>query len=648
MSLAMPALAWAEVPMAPPTNFDSTTLPTTRTLNAKSVAREAAATTDDEAETLDFTLAFAPYSAQSFGDAAVGLEIYQAIRISADLATQYAGAEVTAINVATGKNTSSGLNGISKAKVYLYEDFESEPFYTQAATLGRDPFTWNQISLDTPYTIEAGKSFIVAYSCTPISKTDYYITNDGIPRGSGDGCFIAVKQQGVVEWDNYSAQLGNLNIGMTLKSDNLPHDGVNIYGADMPSYVKTGAAFDVDLVLTGGAVNAAESVEVEYTVGSAEPKTQSFEFDEPLPFGDYTEVTLTGLTCEESGANLPLKLNVVKVNGNVNSAAQGAATLLFNALPADAGYPRNVIMEEGTGTWCGWCPAGMVMMEYAKENYPDRIIPLALHYNDNMAVNSAASVVSLFSGFPMVMLDRALTIAPTDPEALNQLDEYYNSIKDTKSVVDIADIDVDFSDDTDLTITAKVRFAVDIQNEDYYGIAFYVSRDHMGPYAQTNNYSGGKYGAMGGWEDRPSTDITYYDDVVRFYSGGLSGFTDAFPAEIKSDEEYEYQEWVKRSVIGTDRFYVTVLVIDTYTGEIVNAAQVSIVDTGVDEVSAASEATLRASKGTLTIGGAFGHATVCTLDGATATTLTEAAELQLPAGIYIVNIDGEAHKLMVR
>ena len=44
--------------------------------------------------------------------------------------------------------------------------------------------------------------------------------------------------------------------------------------------------------------------------------------------------------------------------------------------------------EEATGAWCGYCPAGMVMMENIKKTYPaDRCIPIAVHQGDRLEVD---------------------------------------------------------------------------------------------------------------------------------------------------------------------------------------------------------------------------------------------------------------------
>ena len=43
------------------------------------------------------------------------------------------------------------------------------------------------------------------------------------------------------------------------------------------------------------------------------------------------------------------------------------------------GYERKVVVEELTGTACGWCPRGLVGMKMLRDLYGDRFIGVAVH-----------------------------------------------------------------------------------------------------------------------------------------------------------------------------------------------------------------------------------------------------------------------------
>ena len=72
-----------------------------------------------------------------------------------------------------------------------------------------------------------------------------------------------------------------------------------------------------------------------------------------------------------------------------------------------------------------------------------------------------------------------------------------------------------------------------MDNDQRYGVSFALTQDGIGPYLQTNYYSGQNV-LMGGWENKREKEPMMYDDVLRELVGGLSGYTDAFPGIVRS------------------------------------------------------------------------------------------------------------------
>ena len=79
------------------------------------------------------------------------------------------------------------------------------------------------------------------------------------------------------------------------------------------------------------------------------------------------------VVCPEEGV-FDVIATLSKVNGNENNSSSNTAKA--NVAVFSKGFDRNLLLEEATGAWCGYCPAGMVMMENIKKTYPaDRCIP---------------------------------------------------------------------------------------------------------------------------------------------------------------------------------------------------------------------------------------------------------------------------------
>ena len=106
--------------------------------------------------------------------------------------------------------------------------------------------------------------------------------------------------------------------------------------------------------------------------------------------------------------------------------------------PSD-GFEKKFVMEESTGTWCGYCPRGIATIEYLKETYGDRFIAISLHGSgstvDPMAMPDSEYLNYVSSGsFPGALLNRDALLDPY------QAIEYFADRVDDRSDIKI-DID---------------------------------------------------------------------------------------------------------------------------------------------------------------------------------------------------------------
>ncbi|MBK8144845.1 MAG: Omp28-related outer membrane protein [Bacteroidetes bacterium] len=69
---------------------------------------------------------------------------------------------------------------------------------------------------------------------------------------------------------------------------------------------------------------------------------------------------------------------------------------------------KKVILEDFTGTWCGWCPEGTVILEGLLASNPANFIPVASHNGDALEVPDGAAIdVALnVTGYPNGAVDR--------------------------------------------------------------------------------------------------------------------------------------------------------------------------------------------------------------------------------------------------
>lgn len=541
---------------------------------------------------MDFTYSYSPYGATAFQNL-YGMEVCQAMVITPEMATQFAGSTVKAICFWTGYNSSksvtSPINDIKNATVFILEgEFQpnqnglatdpGETLRSQEVELPEEGVQYIEVELDEPYVIEANKPITVGFSIVPPSTDDMYMIYDGVGTDDPNGSWIGMMQDGSRSWASYYQYLGSLCVAMTIEGTNLPVNCMDIYDIELPKYVLQNEPFTVVPYVESLSAGEITSLEIECTIGNDQPQTMTFNLDDPIFFHQGGGLPINDLICTELGPQ-DITVKITKVNGNPNNSESATIKATFTCADPNVGYERNILVEEGTGTWCTWCPSGIVFMDWLQETYPE-VIKVAVHGSTNGATDpmensSTKKLLGLFSGFPALVVNRSVTLWPTSATVYTDFEAAMESLKKIPAEAEITELLTEPLSDRQVMVKAKVRFARDIDNsEGQYGLSFELIENNVGPYLQTNGYAGGRNGVMGGWETKPSAAETIYNDVLRVLDGGMGGYRDIFPTEIKADVEYSYEGRVYSTTIGSDKFILVGIVTDNTTGDVVNCKSV--------------------------------------------------------------------------
>lgn len=537
---------------------------------------------------INFSIADQVYSAYKLNDVNVGDIVYLAFEMSGDNATSFANDEITAVNITTGVYVvgQTYQNKVNDITIFISTDLQEEPVYTQDAYLGTRGFTEYPIALTTPYKIEAGKGFYVGYSFKVPNSSQYYLPVDGIVTDNPEGGWVGVVSDGAVQWMNLASEIGSNCIGCTIVGENFPQNAAKFYDYAGPMYTAPGENFTYAFLLQNKGFTAS-NVEIEYSVADGAAQTISSDIlsmDNGQPvtisYNEYGVIEVP-MTCNVEGLAVPLSFKITKVDGEANTAADNTFTTTISCFERSKGFPRVHLIEEGTGTWCKFCPGGIVMMEYVAEKYPDFFARIALHYDDKMQVSSALSVIqSLFDGFPDGWVNRAFNLtglqSGSETNIKTQIDQYVESYKDVPAAMGFSELTATMVDDVNLKAETKVKTSFDVANNNRYRLAYYLTQNNVGPYNQTNYYSGGLNGTMGGWEKKGSSVSTMYDDVCRYLLGGVNGISNSLPDELKAGEEVSYTAQMTTAAVNAAEFYLTAFIVDTKTGEVVNAKQIKV------------------------------------------------------------------------
>lgn len=237
-------------------------------------------------------------------------------------------------------------------------------------------------------------------------------------------------------------------------------------------------------------------------------------------------------------------------------------------------FQRLVLVEEGTGTWCMWCPRGAYGMELLHERYPGRLVDVAVHGSDPMMnVPYYVGAYPYFQGsFPNSVFDRNFDLVG-DP--YYDADSLLNIAMNRGSIGKIQTTAV-YNANNQLEVEATVEFGKVIA-EGEYGLLYIIVEDSVTGYEQANAYGGGTT-EMGGYENLPDpipAGEYFFANVGRMvypsFQGDSTAFTAGTPRHTPMTVAYTID---LPEVQRYDMVKVIAAITEIETGEIVNVCQV--------------------------------------------------------------------------
>lgn len=530
----------------------------------------------------------------------------------------YAGKKITAV-----KFKLVTTDGVSNVKAWASKNLPEKSESADVCESVDAPSTDNTVALSTPLTVPAEGCYVgYSFYSQGGSTASCMYWYDYPAKIAGANFRTAEDVDG---WYDYSGDGYCSSLVATVTGKYADNDVV--IDSSFPEVVVTkGSVAYTSLKVTNIGTSTVSSLEYSVTDAStgnvlktaildthglASGKSGNFAFD--LGATDALELTRRMVTVT--------KVNGEKIDASDYVVSVGTVKVLSQF------YPRRVVVEEGTGTWCGYCPRGIVGMEKMYEEFPDNFIGIAVHDDDEMRIGeNYINLLYNFSGLPACIANRQEKYN-TDPNEYS-LREIISAEKDRGE----AQIEAKafWKDDSknEVTVTTTSRFAYSGNNADI-KIAYAVTEDGVGPYMQANYYNGG---GLEGWQGKGNYVSTTYNDVARgiYDYNGVAG---SVPAAINVDENYNYEYTfsLPTNVTNKDNVNIIVLLINGENGEIMNADKVKPqVGTGINAAVADSDINVYVRQGKLVT-----DVNGCVLKVFN-TAGREVANEELPSGMYIV------------
>lgn len=491
--------------------------------------------------------------------------IAEAIRLSGDALQPYIGMTLTAVHA--GMVDTPGLPDELTAWVRTSLDGVN----LASGTLTALTTGWNEIALYSSYTITGqetelwiGFEFVQPKKMSIISFAGD--THD-------DGCWLGKNNS----FSDYSGKnLGSLSVEAIIEGEGLIVHDLAIKSAHVRKplvHLDESATLLVTIAnhATAEALNPVlvcsldgqeiARVDCKCILKQREEQTVTFDITPEI-----FNAVLEGLGQEGTFA---LDLQLLWGDGSSDEMPEDNQQRVY-VTRSETFYTRRMVVEEGTGGWCGYCVRGIVGMKYMRETYPDRFIGIAVHNGDEYEVpDYTYYLTGFFSGYPNCIINRDGLAYQPSAEVL----ENYLTTHESET-------------DCDIQVTARMEDGMmDVQTtttflseqlQNTYRMAFVVCEDKL-PLSQKNYYSGGSLGEMGGFENLPSVVEIEVDDVARGIYPSAKGVENVFPDAIHRLESYTYNySFNAPAYSDVHRLWVAVLLIDGDTKQVVQAAKTTV------------------------------------------------------------------------
>lgn len=518
----------------------------------------------------------------------------QYITIPAEIATQLAGNKVTSISYSIclgGSNASASKAGTifvtedpevtaladlvlaAQASVKIRDSYLVDPGYQTGTFAAGEEYV---IKENTPF------SFGLMYDC---AASDYPVGVDGESPNQfcGTACLYQNGNRTAYYPMDYAAGTNIMMYAVTKGEKTELLDLASVQGVTLNSFTlpvfNSSTELPLNVAINNLGSNAITSMAYSYKFGDGAYSSGEAEINVAAGKAEWVDLQLEGMPV---GHNT-LTFKVDKLNGK-DASGEEWLTNYFNLGDVE-GYDRKFVVEEGTGTWCGWCPRGIVGMDYMQETYPEKFVGIAVHSGDKFEVSNYGEFINkFFSSFPSCAINRD-PVFSGDPSSA-YLDYAYQWWLEQKSPAE-----VNFTEykvvDKNLEVKANVTFAVNDNHA--YDIAIVLTEDGLTG-VQTNYYAGGDNGKMGGWESKASkVSWTYTHTAVAIDKSFGNELATAVEAghTYEATASFQYIGAMNKKKFNLENTHAVALLFDAETGVVLNAAKISLADTdGINDAIA--------------------------------------------------------------
>lgn len=464
---------------------------------------------------------------------------------------------------------------------------------------------WITVNFEKPFVL-GEKPIYAGISFDAIAGSHIVLTRKTAPVPEG---YMFRSSKTYIGWTDLSeTNNGNSAISLILCGEELKDNAAAI---SLPESVTAKAGDPTEVTVEVRNLGLATLNSVGY---SYEYAGQSGEGTIELPtavsgdfYGAPTTASIELPAVNEKG-EYKLTLTTTMANGKANEATAVAESnvKLLLILPK-----HRTLVEEYTGTWCGWCPRGYVAMEMIAEQMDDDAIGVSYHTNDPMQCIPESAYPTDFGGmYPTSVIDRAMIVDPYYGSTGVKPFGIASDIAARNKVLAPADVNVKAEwneDQTIINVSADATF-LEGDPEAKYELGYMLVADGLtgegSGWTQANYFVTDPDLYVGDpnlerfVNGEENVDGLVFNDVVvscaDYYGYGVWG---SLPSVIEEGKTYEhnyqfYLDWVRNTsgetvIQDMNKLRVVVVLIDGNTHEVLNANKTKVTD-GINKIDSAA------------------------------------------------------------
>ncbi len=420
------------------------------------------------------------------------------------------------------------------------------------------------------------------------------------------------------------------------------------FSADIPESIVGQEPLTINCTLSS-ATRTIGRLKAEYEVEGSDVKG-SFEASDIVVSKETPYYFSFPQTCTLKEGEYNRILFKLNADGVEIAAQYDVANPLFRA-------KRGVLLEEGTGEWCGYCPSGFVALDYLNKTYPGCINEVSVHQNDTYAFENYIAFLG-FSSFPNGRIDRLPEFVMPVVSDMNTGLMSLTGNGNTHTFVDLteqqlalpplAEITVrDFSFNRETSrINATVSVTPTLNLHDVDWNLFSVVTEYDLPGLQQNNYAGSSDPLMSEWSDLGGKTMYQLPAVARaVVSSSFYGDSGKFPSELVAGYEYpvEISYDMPDVISDPEKCRLVVALLSANDGKAINSTSIGYGVEGSDvKTPESAKGSFSLVNGTMLFNGSAEGVKTYSLSG------IEIPNVRLSGNIIAVHSSGKTVKMNIR